>query len=47
MNLVEVAGLIKRFKLKGREVKALDDVSFTVAAGESRPDSDAWIVLVL
>ncbi|MFP6862801.1 ABC transporter ATP-binding protein [Pseudomonas sp.] len=35
MNLVEVAGLIKRFKLKGREVKALDDVSFTVAAGES------------
>lgn len=35
MNLVEVAGLIKRFKLKGREVNALDDVSFTVAAGES------------
>lgn len=35
MNLVEVTGLIKRFKLKGREVKALDDVSFTVAAGES------------
>lgn len=35
MNLVEVAGLIKRFKLKGREIKALDDVSFTVAAGES------------
>lgn len=35
MNLVEVAGLIKQFKLKGREIKALDDVSFTVAAGES------------
>ena len=35
MNLVEVAGLIKRFKLKGREIKALDNVSFTVAAGES------------
>ena len=35
MNVVEVAGLVKRFKLKGREIKALDEVGFNVAAGES------------
>ncbi|WP_212630487.1 ABC transporter ATP-binding protein [Pseudomonas sp. KB-10] len=35
MNLIEICGLSKAFKAKGRQVKALDDVSFTVAAGQS------------
>ena len=35
MNPIEVISLSKAFKLKGKSIKALDDVSFTVQPGES------------
>lgn len=35
MKPIEVQGLHKAFKLKGRRIKALDDVSFAVEAGQS------------
>lgn len=35
MKPIEVQGLHKAFKVKGRMIKALDDVSFTVKAGQS------------
>lgn len=35
MKLIEVQGLHKAFKLKGRRIKALDDVNFAVEVGQS------------
>lgn len=35
MKLIDASGLVKKFKSKGRPIKALDEVSFTVNAGES------------
>lgn len=35
MNAIEITGLHKSFKLKGKAIKALDDVSFSVGMGQS------------